>query len=228
MLTNKNGWFDLIPDDVLKNAENTLEAVNRLRAEGKEIFPPQDKVFAALEAVPPGKVSVVILGQDPYHEQGQANGFAFSVNDGVKIPPSLRNIFKELRADIGCQTPTSGDLNRWAEQGVLLLNTVLTVEEGNANSHANLGWQKLTGAIIDACFELPQPVVFLLWGKYAAGFAKAESENKVCFCSTHPSPLSASRGTAELPAFFGSKPFSKANAFLVEYGAPAVSWVLAP
>lgn len=217
-------WKRLLPPDALQSCEKALAAVDIEIAEEKTVFPPRDHIFAAMEAVSPEKVSVVILGQDPYHEEGQANGLAFSVQNGVRIPPSLRNIYKELHTDIGCAIPVSGDLSHWAEQGVLLINTVLTVEKGKAGSHMNLGWQEFTGSIVDACFRLPQPVVFLLWGRYATAFARPEQGNKLCLCSTHPSPLSASRGAKELPAFLGSKPFSVANRFLTEHGSVPIIW----
>ena len=175
--------------------------------ESTTVYPPREKLFEALRLTPPEKVRCVILGQDPYHEPGQAMGLAFSVPEGVTLPPSLRNIYKELRDDLGIER-TGGDLRDWAEQGVLLLNATLSVEQGKANSHANFGWQKLTDAIISAAGNLPQKPVFVLWGGYAGKKAALLPEGSRVLLSAHPSPLSAYRG------FFGSKPFSKVNELL--------------
>ena len=180
----------------------------------------------------PEDVRAVILGQDPYHGPGQAMGLAFSVPPGQKIPPSLRNIFKELSADLGCPTPQSGDLTPWAERGVLLLNTVLTVRGHAAGSHAKLGWQSLTGWVVQECFALPQPVVFLAWGRpsllmiEAARSRATSTAGTEILASTHPSPLSANRVAGELPAFLGSRPFSRANRFLEEHGGAPIDWTL--
>lgn len=185
------------------------------------VYPPRDKVFAALEKTAPEAVRVVILGQDPYHEQGQAHGLAFSVPEGVKYPPSLRNIFTELQDDLGLSPTNEGDLSSWAEQGVLLLNAVLTVEEGKAGSHGKFGWQAFTDAVIASLAELPQPIAFVLWGAYAqkkAGIAANSPYPRLILQSPHPSPLSSYRG------FFGSKPFSKVNEFLENYGEIPIIW----
>ena len=162
-------------------------------------------------------------------------GLSFSVPQGQKLPPRLRNIYKEMAADLACEAPKSGDLTRWAEQGVLLLNTTLTVAEHAANSHSKLGWQVLTHYLVEKCFTLPQPVVFLAWGRFAVGLVEearlhagaagaATLANKFVLASTHPSPLSASRSSAGLPAFLGSRPFSQANELLEGAGAQAIDW----
>ena len=200
-----------------------------LRAEedaGKAIYPPQGSRLRALELTPLDRVKVVILGQDPYHGPGQAMGLSFSVPDGVKHPPSLRNIFKELADDCGIAPPDSGDLTRWARQGVLLLNNSLTVEAGQAGSHAGRGWDAITDACVAAVAARAEPSVFILWGSHAQGkasrIAELNAPTRHCVIrSPHPSPLSAHRG------FFGSKPFSRANAFLEEAGRGAVDWRLA-
>ncbi len=188
---------------------------------GAVILPPPQQRFAAFAACPPDQVKVVVVGQDPYHARGQAHGLSFSVPSGVKIPPSLRNIFTELQDDTGLPRPDSGDLTAWAAQGVLLLNAVLTVEQGAANSHQGWGWEPFTDAVLAALSGDPQPKVFILWGSYAAAKAALiDSQRHALIISSHPSPLSARRG------FFGSKPFSRANQFLLERGREAIDWQL--
>lgn len=197
-----------------------LERVAAARAAGT-VYPPAGQEFFALTATPPEQVRVVILGQDPYHEAGQAMGLAFSVARGVRLPPSLRNIFTELSTDLGITPPEHGDLTDWARQGVLLLNTVLTVADGQANSHAQWGWQRFTDAVLAATASLQQPIVYILWGAQAQKKTAllAGRTAPTCILATpHPSPLSAYRG------FFGSRPFSRANAFLAEYGAQPIAW----
>ncbi|GAB5348571.1 uracil-DNA glycosylase [Alteriqipengyuania sp. 357] len=199
-----------------------------LRAEadaGKAIYPPEGCRLRALELTPLDRVKVVILGQDPYHGPGQAMGLSFSVPEGVRPPPSLRNIFKELADDCGIAPPSSGDLTPWARQGVLLLNNSLTVEAGQAGSHAGRGWDAITDACVAAVAEREEPAVFILWGshaqKKASRIAQMNAPTRHCVIrSVHPSPLSAHRG------FFGSKPFSKANAFLEQAGRDPVDWRL--
>ena len=189
--------------------------------EAAEVYPPRDQLFTAFALTPPEKVRVVILGQDPYHEPGQAHGLAFSVQKGVKLPPSLVNIYKEREADLGIPPADHGDLTHWAEQGVFLLNTVLTVERAKANSHKSYGWQAFTDQVVASLTELPQPIAFVLWGAQAqkkAAVAAASSYPRLVLQGPHPSPLSAYRG------FFGSKPFSRINAFLTEHGEQAVQW----
>lgn len=187
------------------------------------VYPPKEQLFTALRLTPPESVRVVIVGQDPYHEVGQAHGLAFSVQPGVKVPPSLRNIYRELHTDLGVDIPTGGTLTGWAEQGVLLLNDVLTVYDGAANSHKQWGWQRFTTAVLTQLTALPQPIAFVLWGKAAQ--KKGELVNpegslapRLVLMSNHPSPLSASRG------FFGSRPFSRVNAFLTQYGQTPIRW----
>lgn len=183
------------------------------------VFPPDKEVFAALHLTPYEKVSVLILGQDPYHEAGQAHGLCFSVRPEVAIPPSLQNIYKELHDDLGCKIPNNGCLTPWAEQGVLLLNAVLTVRAHQANSHQGKGWENFTDAIIRAVNDKPDRVVFVLWGAYARKKAPLVNTTRhVVIQSAHPSPLSAASG------FFGSRPFSKINAALREAGKPEIDW----
>lgn len=161
-----DAWFALVPEQAKATAQRLLLEVDGLRRE-ETIYPPQGDILNALAYVAPGDVRAVILGQDPYHGPGQAMGLSFSVPNGEKLPPSLRNIYKEMASDLGCSIPVSGDLSAWAQQGVLLLNTTLTVREHEANSHSKLGWQVVTTAIVEACMRLPQPVVFLAWGRPA-------------------------------------------------------------
>jgi uracil-DNA glycosylase len=188
---------------------------------GRAVFPPADEVFNALALTPLDRVSVVILGQDPYHDDGQAHGLAFSVRDGVKQPPSLVNIFKELESDLGIPRPRSGNLEGWARQGVLLLNTSLTVRAHEPASHKGRGWERVTDAIIGAVNQKPDRVVFVLWGAHAQKkLSLIDPARHTVLQSAHPSPLSAKNG------FFGSKPFSKINAALVEAGKPPIDWRL--
>ena len=193
----------------------TLHRVEEERAAGT-VFPPEGEVFRALRLTPPGEVRVVLLGQDPYHDDGQAQGLAFSVPAGVRFPPSLRNIFKEYAADLGRPVPKSGSLEGWARGGVLLLNSVLTVRAHAAASHAKFGWQQLTDAVIAALSErAPEPLVFLLWGNFAIAKRPLIDENRhTVIAGVHPSPLSASRG------FFGSRPFSRAEQALTNWRWP--------
>lgn len=190
--------------------------------EGKVIYPPRGQRLAALEMTPLDQVRVVILGQDPYHGPGQAHGLAFSVQHGVKIPPSLVNIYKELESDLGIPRAAHGNLTRWAEQGVLLLNNALTVEAANAGSHQGKGWEQFTDAAVEAVAARPDPTVFILWGSHAqrkaARVAGLASGPHLVLKAPHPSPLSAHNG------FFGSKPFSKTNAFLEAHGRGAIDW----
>jgi len=190
-------------------------------AAGKTIFPPQDAWFRALELTPLDKVRVVILGQDPYHGPGQAHGLCFSVPPGVRPPPSLANIYKELANDLGLQRPPHGFLEHWARQGVLLLNSVLTVEMAKAASHSKKGWEQLTDAIIAQVNNKAEPVVFMLWGAYAhKKAANVDAGRHLLLKAAHPSPLSAHNG------FLGCKHFSQCNAFLVSNGLPPIDWIL--
>ncbi len=188
---------------------------------GKTIYPPRPAWFRALELTPLDKVRVVILGQDPYHGPGQAHGLAFSVPAGVRPPPSLLNIFKELESDLGIARPRHGCLEHWARQGVLLLNSVLTVEMGRAASHSRKGWEHFTDAIIRRMNDQPEPMVFMLWGAYAhKKAANVDTSRHLVLKAAHPSPLSAYNG------FLGSKVFSQCNAFLVSNGHAPIDWTL--
>jgi uracil-DNA glycosylase len=191
------------------------------KAAGKEVYPPGSLIFNALNTTPFDAARVMIVGQDPYHGPGQAHGLCFSVNRGVPKPPSLVNIFKELHDDLGAPIPSHGNLEHWARQGVLLLNTCLTVRRGEPLSHQNRGWERLTDRVVQLLAERETPLVFLLWGSPAQRKARcADLSRHGVFASPHPSPLSASRG------FFGSRPFSKANAFLEAHGLPPVDWAI--
>ena len=215
-------WQALLQEELEKPYWRTLsERVDAAYA-AAAVYPPREALFAAFRLTPPEAVRAVILGQDPYHEPGQANGLAFSVNPGVKLPPSLRNIFMELHTDLGLPQPSGGDLTPWAERGVLLLNTVLTVGRGAANSHAAWGWQRFTDAVLAAMAALPQPVAFVLWGAQAQKKRPLlqSAAPRLVLCAPHPSPLSSYRG------FFGSRPFSQINAFLQENGEQPVDWRL--
>lgn len=200
------------------------ELLDFLSAEHKhhQIFPLKPKLFEALKQTPFDQIKVVILGQDPYHQVGQANGLAFSVPAGIRIPPSLRNIYKELHSDIkGFEIPTHGDLLPWAKQGVLLLNTTLSVRENSAGSHQNKGWEEFTDQIIRKISDLKTGVVFLLWGKFAQKkVALIDKQKHHILCTTHPSPFSAHRG------FLGSKPFSKTNELLIKENKEPIDWKL--
>ncbi len=225
---------EIIPDSwrpAMEPALSTPEARQLggwLRAEedaGKQVYPPRGTRLKALDLTPLESVKVVILGQDPYHGPGQAHGLAFAVPEGVKVPPSLANIFKELESDLGLPRPDHGNLESWARQGVLLLNNTLTVEQGQAGSHAGRGWDAITDACVAAVAQREEPSVFILWGSHAQGKAKRiaalrEDGPHLLIKSPHPSPLSAYRG------FFGSKPFSRANAFLEEHGRGGIDWRL--
>ena len=185
----------------------------------KTIFPKEENIFKAFELTPFGNVKCVIVGQDPYYNVNQANGLAFSVNKGVKLPPSLVNIYKEANDDVGIEIPNHGDLSSWAKQGVFLLNTILTVEEGRPLSHKNIGWEKFTLKVLKALNEDDNPKVFILWGKEAIGLKRILTNSKhLILEGPHPSPLSSYRG------FFGSKPFSKTNKFLQENERNIIDW----
>ncbi len=191
------------------------------RDAGKQIFPPSELWFKALDMTPLDQVKIVILGQDPYHGPGQAHGLSFSVPQGVRTPPSLVNIFKELNSDLGIEPASHGNLEAWAQQGVLLLNSVLTVEAHRAGSHQKKGWETFTDAVIRLVNEQSRPIVFILWGAYAQAKASFVDESRhLVIRSVHPSPLSAHRG------FFGTKPFSKANAFLEKNDVTPIDWAL--
>lgn len=193
------------------------EFIEKERANGP-VYPPRDQVFAALEATPFDKVKVLVLGQDPYHGAGQGHGLCFSVRPGVKTPPSLRNIYKEMKEELGLPVPDNGYLMPWAEQGVLLLNAVLTVREAEANSHKGKGWEKFTDAVIKAVSARPDPVVFVLWGAYAQKKIPLIDEARhVIVKGAHPSPLSAKK-------FFGSRPFTQINEAVAAQGHEPIDW----
>ena len=217
-----DGWKALLAPEFSKPYMLQLKAyLQERRGGGARIFPKGTDYFRALDLTPPEKVRVVILGQDPYHGEGQAHGLSFSVRAGVRIPPSLVNIYKELQTDLGIAPAGHGFLEHWAKQGVLLLNSVLTVEMGMAAAHQGKGWEMFTDAVIRAVNDLPQPVVFILWGAYAQKKAAfVDTSKHLVIKSVHPSPLSAHNG------FFGTKPFSRANDFLVSKGYPPIDWKL--
>ncbi len=204
-----------------RDLERFLAAERRIHA----VYPPPQDVFASIRLTPLSRVRAVILGQDPYHQPGQAHGLAFSVPAGIRIPPSLRNIFRELTDDLGLpngSAPVSGDLSGWASQGVLLLNRVLTVRHNQAASHRGQGWEEFTDAVIRAVFDRDSPVAFVLWGKAAAELKPMIRPPHSVFEAPHPSPLSAHRG------FFGSRPFSRVNEFLAANGLEPIEWLKSP
>lgn len=215
----KNDWKDLLDDEFNKEYYQTLRNFLTNEYKTKTIYPDKYDIFNALHFTSYKDIKVVILGQDPYHGPGQAHGLSFSVNPGIKIPPSLLNIYKELNSDLGCYIPNNGYLKKWSDQGVLLLNTSLTVRAGEANSHKSIGWEIFTDRIISLVNEKEDPVVFLLWGNNAIKKKNLITNKKhLILTSAHPSPLSASRG------FFGSKPFSKINNFLISVNKKPIDW----
>ena len=220
-LEKLDAWRPLLAEELKKPYFAALAERVDAAYETQTVFPPREELFTAFELTPPERVRVVILGQDPYHEPGQANGLAFSVRPGIKLPPSLQNIYKELEADLSVPAAKNGDLTSWARQGVFLLNTVLSVQAHRANAHKDFGWQIFTDAVIAALGSLPQPIAFLLWGAQAqkkAAIIRQSPHPRLILESPHPSPLSAYRG------FFGSRPFSQVNAFLLSCGFPAIDW----
>ena len=217
-----NDWNEVLDDVVHTKEFYNLMVTAKKEYQEKTVFPPKEHIFEALRLTPYKNVKVVIVGQDPYHGEKEAHGLSFSVQKGVKVPPSLRNIYKELYNDLGILEPKDvGDLTKWAKEGVLLLNAILTVEKDKAGSHSRLGWEFFTDNIIKKLNEKEEPVVFILWGAFAKSKKKFITNNKhLIIESTHPSPFSASYG------FFGSKPFSKANNFLKEHGIKPINWQL--
>lgn len=202
--------------------ENLLKFLQEREQAGATIYPAKQNIFAALKATPFDQVNVVIVGQDPYHGPGQAHGLSFSVPEGIAIPPSLRNIFKELHTDIGMNVPKNGTLTGWAKQGVLLLNAILTVEDGKPAAHANKGWELFTDAILEQLLKRKHPTVFMLWGAYAQKKVKnlhvhIDKDNHLILTSAHPSPLSVTK-------FLGNHHFYKANEFLKEHHLPEIKW----
>lgn len=224
-------WIDVLPQATIEQAEETMSKVDHLIKQGVSVCPPQDNVFRAFQLTPPESIRCVICGQDPYPTIGHAMGLSFSVEPSVRpLPRSLKNIFKELNDDLGLPIPDSGDLTKWAAQGVLLLNTVLTVEAGSANSHKNIGWKPFTTEVLKAVSDLPQPIVFIQWGKPAIEMTPAGAEarqDRFFVRSTHPSPLSASRPAKGLQPFLGSRPFSTTNSALIQMGQAPIDWALA-
>lgn len=215
----ENSWKDKLQGEFEKSYFKTLSNFIREEYSTQQIFPPAKLIFNAFDKCPFHEVKVVIIGQDPYHNIGQANGLCFSVNEGVKIPPSLVNIYKEIAEDLGKPIPKSGNLEHWSHQGVLLLNATLTVRAHNAGSHQGKGWEQFTDTVIDTLSKECNNLVFLLWGNYAQQKGKSIDENKhLVLKSPHPSPLSAHRG------FFGNKHFSTANDYLIEYNKEPIDW----
>lgn len=212
-------WKALIGTEFEKEYFAELVSFVKQEYATHRIFPAGRNIFRAFEKCKPDDLKVVIIGQDPYHGVGQANGLCFSVNDGVPFPPSLVNIFQEVKADVGAPIPTSGNLDRWAEQGVLLLNAVLTVRAHEAASHAGKGWERFTDAVVQAIAQHKQGIVYMLWGNYAQRKAAMVDPQKNCILkSVHPSPLSAHRG------FFGCHHFSQANQYLIQTGRTPIVW----
>lgn len=220
MINMTNNYWDVILEDEYKKDyfKNIVDFVNKSYNE-KTIFPPKHRILSALSITDYNDVKVVILGQDPYHGVGEANGLCFSVNDGIKIPPSLQNIYKELNSDLGIKIPHTGNLESWAKEGVLLLNTVLTVEKDKPASHKNVGWEIFTDSIIKKLNERSEPLVFILWGNFARSKKTLITNSKhLIIESSHPSPFSVRYG------FFGSRPFSRTNDFLRENNIKEIDW----
>ena len=214
-------WKELLAPEFEKPYFVALTDFVRQESATRRIYPRGSNIFRAFDKCPFDRLKVVIIGQDPYHGPGQANGLCFSVADGIPFPPSLQNIYKELEADLSVPAAKNGDLTSWARQGVFLLNTVLSVQAHRANAHKDFGWQTFTDAVIAALGSLPQPIAFLLWGAQAqkkAAIIRESPHPRLILESPHPSPLSAYRG------FFGSRPFSQVNAFLLSCGFPAIDW----
>lgn len=216
-------WKMALSDILLSSTMDELRAfLQQQYAEGKTIYPPKDKIFNALNTTPLSAVKVVILGQDPYHGAGQAMGLSFSVPKIIPKPPSLANILRELATDVGIPMSAHGDLTHWANQGVLLLNAVLTVEHGQAGSHQNRGWEVFTDAVIEAINRHTDRTVFILWGSYAKRKGRfIDPSRHLILTANHPSPLSANRG-----GFFGTRPFSQTNDYLVRHGKTPIDWAL--
>ena len=215
-----DSWKEILQSEFDKDYFVKLTQFVKAEYASGKCYPPGNEIFNAFSLCPLEKVKVVLLGQDPYHEPGQAHGLSFSVQDGVQFPPSLQNIFKEIQADLGTPIPTSGNLTRWAEQGVLLLNASLTVRAHQANSHSSLGWQKFTDAAIQALAKNRQHLVYMLWGGYARSKAyMIDKQNNLVLESVHPSPLSANRG-----GWFGQHQFSRCNAYLEQNGQNPIKW----
>lgn len=214
-----NHWDKILDEEYHKEYFKKIVAFINKEYKEKTCFPPKSRILRALSLTDYDDIKVVILGQDPYHGQGEANGLAFAVSNGIKLPPSLQNIYKELNTDLNIKIAKAGNLECWAKEGVLLLNVVLTVEKDKPASHKNIGWEKFTDAIIQKINEKDTPVVFILWGAFARSKKSLITNPKHCIIeSTHPSPFSANHG------FFGSRPFSKANTFLRKNNIKEIDW----
>ena len=214
-----NDWLEPLTPEFKKPYYKRLYDSVKAEYSSHTVYPPADDIFNAFDFTPLEQVKVVIIGQDPYHEPGQAHGLCFSVKPGIKTPPSLVNIYKELQDDLGCYVPNNGYLEKWARQGVLMLNNVLTVRAHAANSHKDLGWEQFTDAVIDILNQQDRPIVFLLWGSPAQRkCAKLNNSNHLILKAPHPSPLSAYRG------FFGCKHFSQTNEYLTSKGLTPIDW----
>lgn len=221
MVRIEEGWKKVLDKEFQKPYFKSLTETVRREYANKEyrIFPPGNKIFSAFDMCPYNKTKVVIIGQDPYHGAGQANGLCFSVSPGIEFPPSLVNIFKELESDTGKPLPQNGDLSRWATQGVLLLNSSLTVREGCAASHSGIGWVEFTDAVVEILNKERENLVFILWGSYAIQKGRKIDRTKhLVLTSPHPSPLSAYRG------FFGNRHFTKTNDYLISHGMAPIDW----
>ncbi|PTQ57922.1 MAG: Uracil-DNA glycosylase, family 1 [Candidatus Carbobacillus altaicus] len=215
----QNDWQTVLEDVLVQPFYEELRAFLKDEYRRYTVYPKMHDLYQALHLTAFAGTRVIILGQDPYHGPGQAHGLSFSVPDGVPFPPSLKNIFLELEQDLGIKEPLSGNLTGWAKQGVLLLNTILSVRAGEPGSHRGRGWEKLTDTIIARLGARHEPLVFMLWGRYAQSKRPLIDESRhLVIASAHPSPLSAHHG------FFGSRPFSRANAFLVQHGLPPIDW----
>ena len=213
------GWMEALKGEFKKPYYRALYEKIRAEYHTHAVYPPADEIFTAFHLTPIEKVKVVIIGQDPYHEPGQAHGLSFSVKRGIELPPSLKNIYQELHDDVGCRIPETGDLTHWAEQGVLMLNTLLTVRAHQAFSHQGIGWEQFTDAAIRALDTQDRPIVFILWGRPAqAKKTLITHPKRLIIESAHPSPLSAYRG------FFGSRPFRRTNEYLVSNGMTPIDW----
>jgi uracil-DNA glycosylase len=219
MNTITNDWLDAIGSEFYQSYYKKLQEFVMTEYDNHLIYPKAEDIFNAFQLTPLSQVKAVILGQDPYHNEGQAHGLCFSVQPGTQLAPSLTNIYKELHEDIGCYIPNNGYLEKWAKQGVLMLNTVLTVRAQQAFSHQNMGWEMFTDSVIRAVNEQDRSIVIILWGKPAqAKKIMLNNKNHLILEAPHPSPLSAYRG------FFGSKPFSRTNEFLINHGVRPIDW----
>ncbi|MFB5759352.1 uracil-DNA glycosylase [Paenibacillus medicaginis] len=216
-----NDWDEVLKDEVEESYFNDLRYKLAREYKQYEVYPPKEDLFSALKLTSYSGTKAVILGQDPYHGPGQAHGLSFSVRPGVRVPPSLQNIYKELHSDLGVPVPNHGYLVHWAEEGVLMLNNVLTVRRSQPQSHQGIGWEQFTDAVIETLNHRTQPVFFILWGSHAQKKgAFIDKKKHLVIESSHPSPFAAHRG------FFGSRPFSRTNAFLTEHGMQPIDWAI--